>query len=195
MGFLSGKEGLSGVSYGSQKTRGKRRKAREERGEPICQDSPPHFHNTMGGRDLFGTNPHALKDGIATPHATLAIYGLEDLFKSPVSGISEETINLGQYGRPHELGVPSKSGACSIADSAEDTVNVWVDFLPLILIHYVLQEGWHGFSVKTEFHVPAVVEERGEIDDEVSNDREVGEGFDESCFSQETFDRCSAGQD
>ncbi len=92
----------------------------------------------MGRRDLFGTNPHALKDGIATPHTTLAIYGLEDLFKPPVSGISKETINLGQYGRPHELGVPSKSRACSIADPAEDAVNVWINLLSLILIHYVL---------------------------------------------------------
>jgi hypothetical protein len=78
----------------------------------------------MGGRDLFGTNPRALKDGIATPHTTQAINGPEDLFKPPVSGISKETINLSQYGRSYELRVPSKSRACSIADSAEDAVNI-----------------------------------------------------------------------
>lgn len=180
---------------GSKEARGIRRKAREERREPIPQDSSPHFYNGMSRRNFFGTNRDASKDGIATPHTTLTINGLEYLFKPPVSGIGEETVNLGQYGRSRELSIPSKSRACSIADSAEDAVDVWVDLLPLILIHYVLQGGWYGFSLKEEFDLPVVVEERGEIDDEVSNDREVGEGFNENGFSQETSDRCSAGQD
>ena len=149
----------------------------------------------MSGRDLFGANPHALKDGIATPHTTLAIHGLKDLFAPSVSGISEETINLSQYCRPQELRIPSESRACSITDSAEYAVDVWVDLLSLILIHYILQGGWDGFSVKMECHFPIMVEKRGQVDDEVSNDREVGEGFDENGFPQKTFDWGSAGQD
>jgi hypothetical protein len=149
----------------------------------------------MSGRHLFWTNPLALKDGIATPHTTLAIHGLKDLFTPPVSRISEKTINLGQYGRPQELRIPSKSRACPITDSAEYAVDVWVDLLAFILIHYILQRGWNGFSVKMECNFPIMVEKRGQVDDEVSNDREVGEGFDENGFSQETFDRGSAGQD
>ncbi len=180
---------------GSEKTRSTRREAREERREPISQDSPPHFYDSVSGRHLFWANPRALKDGIATPHTTLAIHGLEDLFTPPVSGISEKTINLGKDGGPEELNISFKSGTRAIAYSAEDAVNVWVDFPPLILVHYILSGGSEGFFLKTEFHCPVVVEEGGKIDDEVSNDREVGEGFDEIGFSEETFDRCSAGQD
>ncbi len=144
---------------------------------------------------MFGTNRDAFEDGIAPPHTTLSIHGPEDLFKPPFPGISEKSVSLSQHGWAHKLRVTSKGGAPSVADSAEDAVNVWVNFAPLILVHYILSGGSEGFSLKTELHFPVKVEERGEIDDEVSNEREVGEGFNENGFSQETFDRCSAGQD
>jgi hypothetical protein len=148
----------------------------------------------MGGRDLFGAIPHTLKNGVATPHTIVAIHGLENLFNPPVSGISEKAIGFGQYGRPQELRIPAKGRTDSVADSTEDAVDVWIDLLPFILTHYVFQRRWDRYSVKIEFHFPKVIEKRGMINDEVSNGREVGEGFDENGFSQEAFDRGPTGQ-
>ncbi len=45
------------------------------------------------------------------------------------------------------------------------------------------------------FHFPVVVKKGGQIDEEVSNHREKGKGFNQGRFFQQVFDMGSAGQD
>ena len=49
--------------------------------------------------------------------------------------------------------------------------------------------------MKIRFYFPVESEKRRHINNEVPEDRKVGEGFDESRFVQEVFDMGPAGQD
>ena len=46
----------------------------------ISQNPPSHFDDGMSRRNLFRTDLHAIKNGIAPPHTLLVIYRLQDLF-------------------------------------------------------------------------------------------------------------------
>ena len=68
--------------------------------DSVSQNPPSHFDDGMSGRDLFWTDFHAIKNGLATPHPLLVIYRLQNLFIPLVPWINQKTISLGQHGRP-----------------------------------------------------------------------------------------------
>lgn len=137
----------------------------------------------MSRRDVLGTNPYTLKNGVAAPQAILGIHPFEDLPRPLVPRVNEKTIGLCQYGGPQEFMIPSKSGANAVTDSTEDAVDIRIDLLLCILGHGMFQGGWVGFLVEIEFHSSIVFEKSGEVDHQVSNDREVGERLDENGLS------------
>lgn len=137
----------------------------------------------MRRRDVLRANPYTLKNGVAAPHTILAVHPLENLTPPPVPRVNEKTIGLCQYGGAQEFMIPSKSGANGVTNSTEDAVDIWIDLLLRILGHGMFQGGRVGFFVKMEFHFSVVLEKRGEVDRQVSNNREVGKRFDENGFS------------
>ncbi len=124
----------------------------------------------------------------------MAVHSFKDLFLSPVSGISEKAISLGQHGRAQELGSPFKGRANSKADSAEDAVDIRVNLLPFMVRHQILGLAGGGVSVEVRFYLSIVLEENGHIDNEVSNHREKRKRLDENRLLQESFNRGAAGQ-
>jgi hypothetical protein len=149
----------------------------------------------MGGRNLFRANLHAVKNGLATPHALLGIYRLQNFFIPFVPWVSQKTISLGQHGRPQKFGVLLKSRAGSEADAAEDAVDVRIDLLTLLFFHRIFLLWGDGLSLEVRFNFAMVIKKSGHVDDEVSNHGKEGEGFDEGRYSQQVFNMGSAGQD
>jgi len=149
----------------------------------------------MGGRNLFRTDSHAIKNGLATPHALLGIYRLQNFFIPSVPRVNQKTISLGQHGRPPKFGVLFKSRAGSEADAAEDAVDVGIDLFTLLFFHHIFHLWRDGLSLEVRFNFAIVIKKSGHIDDEVSNHGKEEEGFDESRHSQQVFNMGSAGQD
>jgi hypothetical protein len=80
-----GDEGMMRAKAGCQNIRNsgyQRPQARNERSEAGLQDLSSHFDDGMGGRNLFGTNLHALENCITSPDTVLTVYLLENFFVS-----------------------------------------------------------------------------------------------------------------
>ena len=149
----------------------------------------------MGGRDLLGASADTVKNGIAAPDTGLAIDAHQDFFRSRIPWIDQKSIGLRQHGRAQVSRISFEGRAYSNADSAEDTVDIGIDFLPFLLTHAMFLTGWDGFSVEKGFYLAIVFEETRHIDDEVTKDRKVGEGIDGDRPAEEVLDMGSTGQD
>lgn len=105
--------------------------------DPISQDLTSHFDDSMSGRDLFRTDIHTVKDGLAAPHTLLVIHRYKDFFIPSIPRVNQKTISLGQHGRPQEFGILFKGRAGSEADAAEDAVDVRIDLPTLLFFHQI----------------------------------------------------------
>jgi hypothetical protein len=65
----------------------------------------------------------------------------------------------------------------SKADSAEDALDIGIDLFPLGLIHPVFQSRGNRLSVKIGVYFSVMFKKGGHIDDEIPDDREIGERF------------------
>ena len=106
--------------------------------QSISEDLSSHLYNSVGRGDLFRADPHAIKNGLTTPHTLLAVYGLQNFFIPDVSWINNETKSLRQYGRSKEFSVLFKRRAGPETDSTKDAVDVLIDLLTLLFFHPVL---------------------------------------------------------
>jgi len=149
----------------------------------------------MGWGNLFRTDLHAIKNSVAAPHTLLAIYCLQDFFIPSVPWIHKKPKGLRQHGRSQELRICFKCRAGSETDTAEDAVDVGIHLFTFFFLHSIFHFRRDERLLEIRLDSSIVIKKSGHINDEVSNHREEGKGFDQGRFLQQVFNMGSAGKD
>jgi hypothetical protein len=101
------------------------------------QDLTSHFDDGIRGRNLFRTDLHTIKNGLAAPHPLLVVHRPQDFLIPSIPGIDKKTISLGQHGGPQEFGILFKCRASSETDAAEDAIDIGINLLTLLFVHQI----------------------------------------------------------
>jgi hypothetical protein len=81
------------------------------------------------------------------------------------------------------LSVSLESRADSKTDSAKDALDIGIDLFPFGLIHPIFQIRGDRLSLKIGFYFSVMFKKGGHINNEIPDDREIGEGFKLNGFS------------
>lgn len=149
----------------------------------------------MGGRNLLRANAHTIEDRFAGPDPSWTVHLFNHLLPSLVPWVEKESVGFRQHGGSEKLSVEFEGRTAPETDSTKDAVDVWINLLPLFLVHQGFPGGRELLRMEERLDLSVAGKERRHIDDEVSDHRETGEGFDEDGPALKIFDMRSARQD